>query len=666
MTSPSATKYQNWPDAYEYNIPYKAPPKGSNPAVKGLILRIGAPLVEKLGFASKFLYNQNGFGKLGKVKELQEIKQRYDPTVIPIVSDTEKVTSQNPADPSVVNQSLISSTQTPLNYSIRDYHEAFKTGRLTPTVVAKALLPLISRDVPKRSVHSVAFLTSNQEQVLAAAEASTKRWAEGKPLGLLDGVPLAVKDEVDLAGYKKTFASKHVFVAKAEKSSWCVEKWEEAGAIIIGKTNMHEVGMDTTNNNPTYGTPKNPYNDQYYTGGSSGGSGYAVAMGLVPVALGCDGGGSIRIPSNYCGIYGLKTSHSRVSTHPSPDLAGTTAVAGPMAIDMDSLALAYRVMATPDPNVSASALFAPSQPLSAPRKKIIGIFRPWYDNSDAPVKASCDAAVEWLKKTYDYTVVDVTIPLVNEGQLAHALTIMMEVFNGLQDRSFLQPANRILMSVGGNATANDFLNAQKTRQVLMQHLAHLFDTHGHDLIIVTPTTPNAGWSFKKGDLKSGISDGDKTIRSMQYVWLANFTGNPAISVPVAYVDPKAGKNKIPVGLMGMGIWGGEEALIEFGYECEKYLHEVVEGGQTKPANWVDVFALSSSSDEKSSIVEDKASIANGNGVHKIEEPPIEQTKLATEPVQNSKVEQASAPVPETATEAAIPEPLTSTEAEKAL
>jgi Asp-tRNA(Asn)/Glu-tRNA(Gln) amidotransferase A subunit family amidase len=625
MASSSATRYQNWPDAVEYNIPYKAPPKGSNPVVRGFILGVGAPLVEKLGFVSSFLYKNAGFDKLRKMKELKDMAHRYDPTVIPIVPETER-TAPNALDPEAKSQSLLKPSETPLFYSIRDYHEAYKSGKLTPIIVAKALLPLVRRDVPNRSVHSTAFLTTQVDKVLAAAEASTKRWQEGKPLGLLDGVPLAVKDEVELAGYKQTCGSSHTFRTSSD-SSWCVAKWEEAGAVIVGKTTMHEVGMDTTNNNPIHGTPLNPYNDSYYTGGSSGGSGYAVASGLVPVALGCDGGGSIRIPSAYCGIFGLKATHSRVSTYPSPDLAGTTSVAGPMAADMDSLALAWRVMATPDPHVSASAMFAPPKPLTMPRKKVIGVFRPWYENSDAPVKGACDATLEYLKNTCGYTVVDVAVPLVNEGQLAHALTIMLELYNSLETRSFLQPANRILMALAARTTGNDYLNAQRVRQILMQHLAHLFDTHGHDLILVTPTTPNAGWNFTKADLKKGVSDGDTTIRSMQYVWLANFAGCPAITCPVGYVDPKAGKGLVPVGLMGMGVWGGEEGLIEFGFEVEKYLHEVREGGRIRAPVWVDVVKVATEpetkEDEKS--VEEKPVEGNGtvpNGVEKKNAPVV--------------------------------------------
>jgi Asp-tRNA(Asn)/Glu-tRNA(Gln) amidotransferase A subunit family amidase len=113
---------------------------------------------------------------------------------------------------------------------------------LTPLEVAETLLPLIRRDTTPPGKHSTAFLESYVDAVLAAAQASTERYKNGKPLGPLDGVPIAVKDEVLVKGYKRTLASKLDFKKGIDETSWCVRKWEEAGAIVVGKTNMHECG----------------------------------------------------------------------------------------------------------------------------------------------------------------------------------------------------------------------------------------------------------------------------------------------------------------------------------------------------------------------------------------------------------------------------------------
>ena len=129
-------------------------------------------------------------------------------------------------------------------HSIADYHELYLAGQLTPLAVAESLLPLILRDRTPASSHSIAFVDSNVELILEAAKASTQRYKEGRSLGLLDGVPAGVKDECDVAGYRTVTGRKRddkLFKIKTE-SAWPVQKWQEAGVIIMGKMNMHEIG----------------------------------------------------------------------------------------------------------------------------------------------------------------------------------------------------------------------------------------------------------------------------------------------------------------------------------------------------------------------------------------------------------------------------------------
>lgn len=128
-------------------------------------------------------------------------------------------------------------------YTSADYHELYVSGALTPTTVVETLLPLIRRDVTPAGKHSAAFLESQVEIIRAAAEESTKRYKEGKSLGPLDGVPVAIKDEVHITGYKRTLGTKLDFKAGNDGTSWCVRKWQEAGAIVIGKSTMHELGL---------------------------------------------------------------------------------------------------------------------------------------------------------------------------------------------------------------------------------------------------------------------------------------------------------------------------------------------------------------------------------------------------------------------------------------
>jgi Asp-tRNA(Asn)/Glu-tRNA(Gln) amidotransferase A subunit family amidase len=479
--------------------------------------------------------------------------------------------------------------------SIAEYHALYRSGELTPLAVAESLLPLIQRDVNGASHHSIAFIEFHREEILEEAKASTLRYKEGKPLSIYDGVPTAIKDESDVAGYRTTLGRKQndkIFPV-AEETTWSIQKWKEAGGIVLGKLNMHEIGADTTNNNPNWGTPRNPHNDQYYTGGSSGGTAYVVSAGLVPVAFGADGGGSIRIPSSFCGIYGLKPSHGRLE-----DTESTVTVTGPLAANMSDLEATYRLIAIPDPSYPTSELFIPPGVASPSRPKIIGIYKEWFNRADAAVLKLCNEAVDYYKTKLGYEVVSIEIPYAPEGQIAHAATILAEMairarVNPSDKSNWLTgwtPANKILLAIGNQTPTRDYLLAQQLRNMLMQHLAFLYQKHP-GLIIVTPTTPIPGWPISsEGDLKHGVSDGNGSIRNMEYVWLANFTGNPAISCPVGYVDPVKGKGKIPVGLMAMGEWGSEDSLIAWGKEAERWLNEEYPGGRQRPANWEDVVA----------------------------------------------------------------------------
>jgi Asp-tRNA(Asn)/Glu-tRNA(Gln) amidotransferase A subunit family amidase len=230
---------------------------------------------------------------------------------------------------------------------------------------------------------------------------------------VLDGVPTAIKDETDVAGYRTTHGRKRndeIFPVATE-STWPVQKWEEAGGIVLGKLNMHEIGADTTNNNPNWGTPKNPHNDQYYTGGSSGGPAYVVSAGLVPVALGTDGGGSIRIPASFCGIYGLKPSHTRLE-----DAGSTVTVSGPLAANMSDLEAAYRVMAIPNPSDPNCSLFAPPGSVTGDRPKVLGIYKQWFNRAEPSIVSLCNQTIEYFRDKLGYSVVDIEIPYAPEGQ----------------------------------------------------------------------------------------------------------------------------------------------------------------------------------------------------------------------------------------------------------
>jgi hypothetical protein len=336
---------------------------------------------------------------------------------------------------------------------------------------------------------------------------------------------------------------------------------------------------------------------------------------------------------------------------------------------MASLEVAYRVMATPDPLEPNSALYPAPRPSTGLRPKILGVYKNWMDRADAPVKALCESAIAYYVKL-GYEVIDIHIPLIHDGQTAHALTILSEAVNGFPDTSFLQPATRILLSVGGRAPASDFLQAQRVRQVLMQHLASLFQKHA-GLLILTPTTPTVGWPIKRpSDLKHGITDGDMSVRSMEYVWLANFTGCPCLQIPVGYAKPAKGTGDVPIGLMAMGEWGSEDQLIEWGFEGEKYLNEVLEGGRPRSAAWFDV--LGEAGKAKGTAVEEavgKVAVEETNGKVVSEETNGKVTAAGTDGTPDAEVASEKAVTPEangTASEKAVTPEANGTASEKAV
>ena len=314
------------------------------------------------------------------------------------------------------------------------------------------------------------------------------------------------------------------------------------------------------------------------------------------MAVGCDGGGSIRVPSSYCGIFGLKPSHGRISASPTPSIDPSTGVTGPMSSSLSDLASTYRTMAAPDPLNAASALFPTATFERWKRDKIIGVITSQYDRAMPSVRSLCDAAVTCLEKQLGYTVWhDLPFPYLQEGQLAHAMTFLSEIHAQIKpavgpNLSMLQPASRILLATGRETPAEGLLLAQKMRNLLMQHLSWLFSQQP-DLIIVSPTTPMAGRKIHPGDLAYGVSNGNEQLRSIENAWLANFTGCPAISIPIGKIKSSGEDGGLPVGLMGMSAWGKEDLLFKWAEDLVDNDGGTLTAGTERPPAWVDLVGL---------------------------------------------------------------------------
>lgn len=268
---------------------------------------------------------------------------------------------------------------------------------------------------------------------------------------------------------------------------------------------------------------------------------------------------------------------------------------GPVAATASDLTIAYRLMAQPDPDSSVSRLFAVSKPPAAGEKRYLGIYRDWWAGSDPRVQEVCEKAVNHLAAKHGYEIVDISIPFIPEGRSAHSLVCVAEMSEKARRRtpnpadwlSLVSPANKLLMSVATQTPSADYIKANSLREVLMQHLAFLFQKHPN-LLIVTPTVPIIGWPKTAGDEAYGASNTNVAFANMMYVFLANMTGTPSLSVPAGYVDPEQGEGRLPVGMMATAEWGAEELLLKWARESEAYLHEEVEGRRRRPETWLDV------------------------------------------------------------------------------
>jgi len=199
--------------------------------------------LEWLGWLRAYIWKQAGFGDLRKIRYLiEDYEPRFDPTVIRLEDPIPT------KDDNITTPSLEPRKEFPRKYyTAADYQALYKSGELTPTAVAKAILPLIRRDTSPPGKFSIGWFDSRVDLVLKAAEASTLRYKEKRPLGPLDGVPTGIKDEFDIDGYRTTLGSVNDYTVKVPEgdsiSAWCVRKLDEAGAINMGKLSMHEFGL---------------------------------------------------------------------------------------------------------------------------------------------------------------------------------------------------------------------------------------------------------------------------------------------------------------------------------------------------------------------------------------------------------------------------------------
>ncbi len=454
--------------------------------------------------------------------------------------------------------------------SIFDFAKAYRDGTTTPEEVAKKVLSAI-RNSDKGDKPLKAFIAVNQDEVMRQARESTIRIKAGKALSIFDGVPVAVKDELDMMPYPTTVGTAFLGKSPAVEDSTVVARLRNAGALLIGKTNMHEIGINVTGLNPVHGTTRNPYNPNHFTGGSSSGSATAVAAGIVPVAIGADGGGSIRIPASFCGLVGLKATFARVSEFGAAPLDWSIAHIGPLAGSASDAALTYALIAGPDPK-DPTSLHQPLPSLEGWDNKNlkglkIGVYWPWFRHADAETVTACEAMLKEYEKM-GCEIVEITIPDLEANRIAHSVSILTEMaqaMNATYDKHHKEHALdvRINLALARQFKGTDYLIAQRIRTRMINHFNNAFKKAD---VILTPTTGVSAPEIKKGALPDGESDLSTTIEIMRFATAANLTGLPAITFPVGYTQ-----KALPIGLQVMGKAWDEATLLRMALAAEQVI-----------------------------------------------------------------------------------------------
>jgi aspartyl-tRNA(Asn)/glutamyl-tRNA(Gln) amidotransferase subunit A len=374
-----------------------------------------------------------------------------------------------------------------------------------------------------------AFIEVTADQARAAARESDRR-RNGAELGPLDGVPLALKDLIDLAGVATTNGMGALRHSVAAEDAEVTRRLKAAGAVLLGKLNMHEGALGMTTDNIHFGKCRNPWDTAATPGGSSGGSGAAVAAGLAAGALGSDNMGSIRIPAAFCGIAGLKPSNGLVSTRGMVELSWSTGAVGPMARGVDGLALLMSVLAGPDtrdPWVRATPEALDFTLPDAPDLKGLKIGVPEdFGCEPAPETAR---AFERAAEVFGELGAEIR-PIVIDGLAASrmACLLIIEAEGAVAYARYLDDPTvdftaevRQQLDYGRAMPAAKLVGALKARALLRHHVEALFQEVD---LLISPTTPRAAQTFDE----AAPSDTPSTMA------LANLCGLPALSLPMGF------------------------------------------------------------------------------------------------------------------------------------
>jgi len=440
---------------------------------------------------------------------------------------------------------------------IRELGALYRSGKVSPVEVVRALLERIDRDEPKLN----AWITLRREEALVDAQRAERDFQAGWEVGPLHGVPVALKDNVDTAGLRTTCAARILATRVPARDATVVRKLKAAGAILLGKNNLLEFAYGIVH--PDFGQCNNPWDPGRTAGGSSSGGASSVAAGQAYAALGTDTGGSIRIPAAYCGIVGMKPTYGLVSRSGVFPLSWSLDHVGPLTRTVEDAAIVLSVVAGKDPHDRTTIEGGDLHPDGLDDFSLqglrVGLIQHQGDDLRPGVRKAFESAVELFKEE-GAVVREVpipTLPYCDQLLLPLIAPEATSIHEGwLRERpEDYAPMTRTQLELGAMLPAIDFVRAQRVRRKLISEVQEVF--REIDVLL----NPTVAWVAPKEDPAVA---GDEGVVEARRTAPHNITGIPAITVPMGFAE-----DDLPCGLQIAGPWRADRLVLQVGRAYER-------------------------------------------------------------------------------------------------
>ena len=420
-----------------------------------------------------------------------------------------------------------------------------------------------------------AMLAVTADDALRTAEAIDERQAKGEWCGLLAGMTMSLKDNIDVAGVETTAGSRILAGNVANRDAFIVERLKRAGAVVVGKANLHEWVFGPTSQSTHYGPVRNPWDTSRIPGGSSGGSGAALAAGMCIGSIGSDTGGSIRIPASFCGVVGLRPTIGRISARGSVAVSQWFDTLGPMARRVADVARIFAVVAGHDPEDPMSedrpvpnVLAELDRPVAGMR---IGIQRRWFFDDLAPELGQALEEAMQVWRALGVEFVDIDLGDVERSHELLAFKVLLaDAYNVHKERLLSRPQDfgrdvYTRAMLGKAVTGHEYAAALRWGEGFRQRLRHLF---GKVDAILSPSTPHGAPKAVAGEEGEAWFETIRRLTRFTYAW--SFAGVPALSLPCG-ID----RDGMPLGMQLAAPWFEETRILRLGHayqQCMLY-HE---------------------------------------------------------------------------------------------